>query len=170
MRASAVYQRPRTGAALGNVATVAIIYTRPELLRTPVVSNAANRTQQKSANAPKTLVTSQSKTVTARVIQPVGKAAPKPPLLQNFRAPATNAWSRTPARAVSEPAKAIRAPPASAKQGIPAGPLLAKTYPHHHVDADGQKPEFAQLAADLGKQERGRPPNGHPTPSRSVRT
>ncbi|GBP59899.1 hypothetical protein EVAR_44575_1 [Eumeta japonica] len=94
----------------------------------------------------------------------------KPPWPENPRdvtrgfAPATNAWSRTPARAVSEPAGLSGSPkPASAKSPGPLGD------PHHHVDAeDGQK-RFAQLAADFPEsKEQGRPPNGHPTPSRSV--
>ncbi|GBP63921.1 Nucleic-acid-binding protein from transposon X-element [Eumeta japonica] len=71
--------------------------------------------------------------------------------------PATNAWSRTPARAVSEPAKAIREPPAGLSQtGISCRPTRRR-HPHHHVDAeDGQKPEFAQLAADFRKARSGK--------------
>ncbi|GBP55026.1 Nucleic-acid-binding protein from transposon X-element [Eumeta japonica] len=71
--------------------------------------------------------------------------------------PATNAWSRTPARAVSEPAKAIREPPkpASAKQESPAGPLGEDILTIMSMLRMVKSPEFAQLAADFRKARSG---------------
>ncbi|GBP02280.1 hypothetical protein EVAR_85389_1 [Eumeta japonica] len=84
------------------------------------------------------------------------KGCPKPHFFKTF-APATNAWSRTPARAVSEPAKAIREPQAGLSQtGISCRPTRRR-HPHHHVDAeDGQKPGLPNWPQTFGKQGAGK--------------
>ncbi|GBP82764.1 RNA-directed DNA polymerase from mobile element jockey [Eumeta japonica] len=142
--------------------------------QSPAVSNVANLTRQKNANAIKILVTSQN-ALTAIARLPAnppprslvtkfppwpGKAREQPVTSHAVLRPhlVINAWFRTPARAVSEPVKeAIRDPtkPASAKQESSAGPLGEDILTIMSMLRVVKSPEFAQLAADFRKARSG---------------
>ncbi|GBP53666.1 RNA-directed DNA polymerase from mobile element jockey [Eumeta japonica] len=129
---------------------------RPKIAtHSPAVSNAANRTQQKSANAPKTLVTSQSVlTATARVIQPVIKAAPKPPTSSKTFAPPPPTRGPEHPRGPYLNRLRLSGSPCRPQPNRNLLPAHWRRHPHHHVDAeDGQKPGVCPTGRRLSESK-----------------
>ncbi|GBP33578.1 hypothetical protein EVAR_28734_1 [Eumeta japonica] len=93
----------------------------------PAVSNAANRTQQRVQTLQR-LCKPPSQSLITKIFPPwPGKLRVTSHAVSR---PATNAWSRTPARAESEPAKAIREPQAGLSQtGISCRPTAETSSP-----------------------------------------
>ncbi|GBP14941.1 hypothetical protein EVAR_6594_1 [Eumeta japonica] len=167
---------PRTKkAAQGNVSVANYTATQLKIVMdSPAVSNAANLTLQKSASAPKILVTSQNVLIaTARKTLRLSHQQQKLPCFGRKNPESSQDVARSIAppsprhkrmvqntpRVESEPVKeATREPPKPAtakKTATSAGPLGEDILTIISMLRVVKRPEFAQLAADFRKARSG---------------